>query len=129
MTTTTVTMTTPAAPALSFVMLHVTDFDTADRYYTDTLGFTPMPDRGGPGFRMFAPANGGIAFAIGAVTPDSAAAGTVELYFYTDDLDAQRAALANRGADLSDTITMPFGTFFTVPALDGEPLYIMRPAQ
>ena len=39
---TTTTTTTPAAPALTFVMLHVTDFDTASRYYTDTLGFPEL---------------------------------------------------------------------------------------
>jgi len=54
-----------AAPVLAFVMLHVTDFDAASRYYTDTLGFTPMLDQDAPGFRMFAPVNGGIPYLLG----------------------------------------------------------------
>ena len=118
-----------AAPALAFVMLRVTDFGAASRYYTDTLGFTPMLDQDAPGFRMFAPVNGGIPLLIGQATPETAAAGTVELYFSTSDLDAQRAAYASRGAAVSEIITKPFGTLFTVPTLDGEPLYIMRPPQ
>ncbi len=118
-----------AAPVLAFVMLHVTDFDAASRYYTDTLGFTPMLDQDAPGFRMFAPVNGGIPLLIAQATPETAAAGTVELYFSTDDLEAQRAAYASQGAAVSEIITKPFGTLFTVPALDGEPLYIMRPPQ
>ncbi len=117
------------APALSFVMLHVTDFDTASRYYTETLGFTPMPGQDGPGFRMFVPAEGGIPFAIGQADIHTAAAGTVELYFSTDDLNAKRAELQSRGAQASEIETKPFGTLFTVPALDGEPLYFMTPTQ
>ena len=117
------------APALKFVMLHVTDFATASRYYTETLGFTPLPDQDGPGFRMFVSAEGGIPFAIGQASPENGAAGSVELFFYTDDLAAKRAELQGRGAQVSAIEAKPFGTLFTVPALDGEPLYIMTPAQ
>ncbi len=117
------------APTLSFVMLHVTDFDAASRYYTETLGFVPMPGQDGPGFRMFVPGEGGIPFAIGQADVHTTAAGAVELYFYTDDLNGQRAAWHGRGAAVSEIETKPFGTLFTVPALDGEPLYVMTPAQ
>jgi len=116
------------APALTFVMLHVTDFDAASRYYTDTLGFVPMPGQDGPGFRMFVPGEAGIPFAIGEAGIHTAAAGTVELYFSTDDLHAQRAAWQGRGVQVSEIETKPFGTLFTVPALNGEPLYVMTPA-
>ena len=119
--------TTTAAPTLSFALLHVADMDAAYRYCTEQLGFVPVPEYTGPAFRMFAPAEGGIPFGI-ATAPEPSQVGEVELYFYTQELENLRAALLGRGVDAGPIQCPPFGQIFTVPAPDGVPLTMMRPA-
>ncbi len=120
--------TTIAAPTLSFALLHVADMDAAYRYCTEQLGFVPVPEYNGPAFRMFAPAEGGIPFSI-AAAPEPSKVGEIELYFYTQELENLRAALLDRGVDAGPIESPPFGQIFTVPAPDGVPLTMMRPAQ
>lgn len=119
--------TTIAAPTLSFALLHVADIDAAYRYCTEQLGFVPVPEQSGPTFRMFAPAEGGIPFSI-ATAPEPSQVGEIELYFYTQELENLRAALLGRGVDAGPIQSPPFGQIFTVPAPDGVPLTMMRPA-
>ena len=119
--------TTTAAPTLSFALLHVADIDAAYRYCTEQLGFVPMTEQNGPTFRMFAPAEGGIPFSI-ATAPEPSMVGEIELYFYTQELEKLRDAMLNRGVDAGPIESPPFGQIFTVPAPDGVPLTMMRPA-
>jgi len=117
-----------AAPTLSFALLHVADIDAAYRYYTEQLGFVPVPDQSGPAFRMFAPAEGGIPFSI-ATAPEPSMVGEIELYFYTQELETLRATLLGRGVDAGPIQSPPFGDIFTVPVPDGVPLTMMQPPQ
>ena len=119
--------TTTAAPTLSFALLHVADIDAAYRYCTEQLGFVPIPDQNGPTFRMFAPAEGGIPFSI-ATAPEPSMVGEIELYFYTQELENLRAAMLGKGVEAGVIESQPFGEIFTVPAPDGVPLTMMRPA-
>ena len=116
-----------ATPTLSFALLHVADIDAAYRYCTEQLGFVPMPDQSGPDFRMFAPAEGGIPFSI-ATAPEPSKVGEIELYFYTQALEDLRAAMLAKGVEAGVIESQPFGEIFTVPAPDGVPLTMMRPA-
>ncbi|MCA1722952.1 MAG: VOC family protein [Thermomicrobia bacterium] len=119
--------TTTAAPTLSFALLHVADMDAAFRYCTEQLGFVPVPEYNGPAFRMFAPAEGGIPFSI-ATAPEPSMVGEIELYFYTQELENLRDAMLNKGVEAGVIESQPFGEIFTVPAPDGVPLTMMRPA-
>jgi hypothetical protein len=110
-----------ATPSLSFVLLHVADIDAAYRYCTEQLGFVPVTER------MFAPAEGGIPFSI-STAPDPSKVGEIELYFYTQELEDLRAALLSKGVEAGPIQSPPFGDIFTVPAPDGVPLTMMRPA-
>jgi hypothetical protein len=116
-----------ATPTLSFALLHVADIDAAFRYCTEQLGFVPVPEQSGPSFRMFAPAEGGIPFSI-ATAPESSKVGEIELYFYTQALEELRAAMLSKGVEAGVIESQPFGEIFTVPAPDGVPLTMMRPA-
>lgn len=119
------TSTTPA-PALSYVILHVADLAAASAYYTDTLGFVPNAEFGGPDFREFNPqVPGGIPFAI-AQANERNAAGSVELYFYTPDIEAVRAAYTGKGVAAGAVTQMPFGVVFTLPAADGPAHWVMQ---
>lgn len=116
-----------ATPTLSFALLHVANIDAAYRYCTEQLGFVPIPEQSGPTFRMFAPAEGGIPFSI-AAAPEPSKVGEIELYFYTQELEKLRDAMLDRGVEAGVIQSPPFGEIFTVPAPDGVPLTMMRPA-
>lgn len=116
-----------ATPTLSFALLHVADIDVAYRYCTEQLGFVPVPEQSGPTFKMFAPAGDGIPFSI-AAAPEPSQVGEIELYFYTQELESLRDALMGRGVEAGPIQSPPFGDIFTVPAPDGVPLTMMRPA-
>lgn len=115
-----------AAPTLSYVILHVADLAAASAYYTDALGFTPDAQFDGPDFREFTPGEGGIPFAIAQADAARSPAGTVTLYFYTQEIEAVREAYTGRGVNAGAITPMPFGTVFTVPASDGAAHSIMR---
>lgn len=132
MTTTTATHTataahTTTAPTLAFVVLHVADFAAASAYYTDTLGFAPNPATDGPDFRQFAVREGGIPFAIAPAGEGTGAAGSVELYFATPDIEGVRAIYAGKGAEVGAITQMPFGEVFTMAASDGEQHFVWQP--
>ncbi len=119
--------TTTAMPALSFVMLHVSNVDAAFRYFTDQLGMAHIADQDAPAFRMFAAGEGGIPFGIVNEGTDGPKPGSVELVFSTPDLEGVRATLVGKGVDATEIQTAPFGEFFEIPAPNGEPITVMRP--
>jgi len=112
------------APSLAFVMLYVTDLVPATSYL-ESLGFRYVPEESTPIFREFVGGDG-QPFAIQLATPDSAKPGTVELYFKTPDLTALHAELNHKGIAPGAITQMPFGTVFTVPALDGHRLTMQQ---
>lgn len=120
--------TTTTAPTLSFALLYVGDLDATQRYFTEQLGFTHLPEQSGEGFHQFAAGAGGIEFGIIPAGANGPKAGTVQLYFYTDDLEALRATLRDRGVDAGPIQHPPFGDIFDVPSPNGEPsMTMMRP--
>ncbi len=127
MPTTTTTTDAVTMPALSFALLYVSDLDTASAYFSGTLGFAHVPEQDLPGFRMYAPVGSGIAFGIAASRPGSPAPGTIELSFYTTELETVRTRWSAKGVETGNITHMPFGDEFTIPAPDGTLLTILQP--
>lgn len=114
-------------PALYFAMLYVSDMDAALAYFTDTLGFERDPSQDTPIFRFLKAGAGGIDFALRQATPDSAAAGAVELYFSTPELSALHQRWSERGVEVTPIMPRPFGRIFSLAAPDQHLLTIVDP--
>lgn len=112
-----------SAPALNFVLLRVTDIEAAFTYFTEKLGLTTIPEQNAPTFRMFKGENGGIDFGIRLA--DKSEAGTVELYFSTNNLEGLRSILINKGIESTDITPRPFGSIFTAAAPDKHIVIMM----
>ncbi len=118
-----------STPTLSFVLLYVEDFDATCRYLTEQLGLPHRPEQSGPAFRLFAAGEGGIEFGVVPAEESGPQAGTVQLYYYTDNLESLRETLRGRGVDAGPIQHPPFGDIFDVPSPHGEPpLTMMKPA-
>ena len=118
------TISNAIAPSLAFVMLYVADLDSATSHL-ESLGFRYVAEESTPVFREFVGGDG-QPFAIRLSMPDSAKPGSVELYFKTPDLNALHTALGQNGIAIGPITAMPFGTIFTVPALDGHQLNMQQ---
>lgn len=112
---------TTTAPSLDFVVYYVADLDTASRFFKDTLGFTPVPEGDGPGFRQFADGSG-AGFGLAQAGERTPAAGEVRLYYKTADIAALREQWMANGAAAAPIITLPFGKVFEVITPDGHTL-------
>ena len=113
-------MTTP--PALDFALLFVADLDAALAYFTETLGFTRVPEQDTPIFRYLRSGEGGIDFALRLPAPGTPPAGAVQLYFRAPDLAALHSEWSGRGAELGPIEQRPFGATFSIGAPDGHVL-------
>jgi catechol 2,3-dioxygenase-like lactoylglutathione lyase family enzyme len=118
-----------AQPALYFVVLYVSDLDASTDYFTRTLGFTSDPGQSGDIFRFLHSGPGGIDFGINLVGDDTPPAGTVELYFKTDDVSAVHTDLTAKGLAATPVVSRPFGTIFSVQSPDGAPLVFLQEPQ
>jgi catechol 2,3-dioxygenase-like lactoylglutathione lyase family enzyme len=122
------TTTATGTPALSFVVLFVADLDASTQYFRDQLGLLYIADQSGEGFRLFAGGEGGIQFGLIPAGEHGPKAGTVQLYFYTTDIEDLRETLRGRGVDAGPIQHPPFGDIFDVPSPHGEPpLTMMQP--
>ncbi len=110
------------SPTLHFIILYVSDINAAFDYYTNTLGLSGSPARegGDPTFRQFEGGEG-VAFGLQQVDPRYPhPAGTVELYFKTDDLDGLHQKLTAQGVAASPIMTFPFASIFGLRSPDGS---------
>jgi len=114
----------PTQPRLDYVVIRVSDLAASTRYFTETLGFTLVPEESGPNFSYLKGASGGIDFGLMPVA-ENIKPGHVELYFKTPDLEGTRAELLGKGVEASPIMHPPFGTIFTMPSPDGETLTMM----
>lgn len=114
----------PTQPTLDFVLIVVADIEASFHYFTETLGFTTLPQENGPTFRYLKGAPGGIDFGL-VQTNETRPIGQIELYFKTHDLEGLRAELLDKGVAASPIAHPPFGTIFTVPSPDGPTLTMM----
>ncbi len=117
-------MSTATQPTLDFVLMNVEDIEASFHYFTETLGFTTLPEENGPTFRYLKGAPGGIDFSL-RLADEAHPAGQIELYFKTHDLEGLRTELLGKGVAASPIAHPPFGTIFTVPSLDSMTLTMM----
>jgi catechol 2,3-dioxygenase-like lactoylglutathione lyase family enzyme len=115
-------------PVLTFVVFYVSDIDESFIYFTEKLGFKPIPGQSGPIFRAL---NGGdekIGFGLNLVDQNTPPAGTVELYFQTNDLGELHTSLSAKGAGTTQIVQLPFGSVFNVQSPDKHALMMWQPA-
>ncbi|MDQ1548868.1 MAG: hypothetical protein QOD27_526 [Microbacteriaceae bacterium] len=102
----------------------VSDQDRAKAFYVDTLGFELVSDTAmGPDMRWVMVSPPGAQTAITLVTwfPSMPAGSLKGLVLETDDLDADVAALRERGVDIPGGIDdQPWGRFVTFEDPDGN---------
>jgi len=99
---------------LNFVMIHVQDMTAARAFYTEQLGLTVADEN--PAFIQFAqPGGQGATFAIGVAENATPLNEGTELWWFTDDADAEYAALVARGVTVvEEPHDMPFGRTFAI---------------
>ena len=119
---------------LELVQVPVSDVDRAKRFYVEQVGFNPDHDHvvgDGLRFVQLTPPGSACSIAIGTGLGEMAPGSVEGLQVVVDDAETARAALAERGVDVSEVQEFPWGrfTFFADP--DGNRWavqQIVRPA-
>ncbi len=121
----------PTMPeSIAIVSLPVTDPDAAKAFYVDMLGFEVVRDNPmGPAQRWIelTPSGGGAHITLVTWFEQLSAGGQQGLVLRVDDVDARRAELAERGVDVGEVQTQPWGRFATFRDLDGNGWVIQQP--
>jgi len=112
-------------PALDFAILYVSDLEASLAYFTETLGFSRVPEEDAPTFRYLRSGKGGMDFALLQAAAQTPPAGTTELYFATPDLEGLHAAWTSKGAEATPIMARPFGSIFSTHSPDGHPMTMM----
>lgn len=113
-------------PVLDFVVFYVSDIDESFAYFTEKLGFTPIPEQSGPVFRTLSGNEEKIGFGLNLVSAETPPAGTVELYFKTNDLEELHTTLTAKGAGTTSIVQLPFGSVFNVQTPDKHALVMLQ---
>ena len=108
---------------LELVAVPVSDVDRAKAFYSQQVGFNPDQDHtvsDGLRFVQLTPPGSACSIAIGSgITP--AAPGSVHgLQLVVADINAARAELVDRGVEVSDVQTFPWGAFIFFKDPDGN---------
>jgi catechol 2,3-dioxygenase-like lactoylglutathione lyase family enzyme len=102
---------------LEVVVLPVSDMDRAKAFYSDKLGFNVDVDhRAGEDFRVIQLTPPGSACSVTLMRNEEAAGSVQGLHLVVPDIEAARADLASRGAEISDFFHFDIGG--QVPGLD-----------
>ena len=108
---------------LELVAVPVSDVDRAKAFYTQQVGFNPDQDHTvseGLRFVQLTPPGSACSIAIGSGIT-SAAPGSVQgLQLVVADINAARAELVDRGVEVSDVQTFPWGAFVFFKDPDGN---------
>ncbi|HEV2653583.1 MAG TPA: VOC family protein [Ktedonobacteraceae bacterium] len=115
-------------PALHFAIFYVSDMEESLKFLTEKLGLEHDPSQDAPDFRGFKVPVGSLPFGLTPVSKGTPPAGTIEVYFRTDDLDGMHDALVNKGVKTTEIRNLYFGTIFGVAAPDGLRVTMLRPA-
>jgi catechol 2,3-dioxygenase-like lactoylglutathione lyase family enzyme len=113
------------------VIVPVSDQDRAIEFYTETLGFELRGDTPyGEGDRWVEVAPAGAATTIALVPPREGQSVGVptNMGLTTDDVDADHAALKERGADVDDVARMgdPVPPMFFLRDQDGNQIFVVQ---
>jgi catechol-2,3-dioxygenase len=117
----------PTIPAIGFVVLYVSNMDESFAYFTEKLGFDPTPGPNGEIFRALSGTDEKIGFGLNLVSEETPPAGTVELYFQTDELGELYTRLTARDAGTTPIAQYPFGSVFNVQTPDKHTLVMFQP--
>ena len=108
---------------LELVAVPVSDVDRAKAFYIQQVGFNPDQDHTvseGLRFVQLTPPGSACSIAIGSGIT-SAAPGSVQgLQLVVADINAARAELVDRGVEVSDVQTFPWGAFVFFKDPDGN---------
>lgn len=105
-------------PALDFVVFYVSDLEASFVYFTEVLGFKETPGQKGEVFYGLTGNEEKIGFGLNLASADTPPAGTVELYFKTDNIEELHTTLTARNAGTTPIVRMPFGSIFNVQTPD-----------
>jgi predicted enzyme related to lactoylglutathione lyase len=118
--------TTSIASDLDFVLLYVSDLDQAQKYFTDVIGLTHIPQADTEVFRGFGSDPSRPTFGICQPFDDTRRAGQVEIYFNTADFEGLHEAIGAKGVQTTPIIPVYFGKIFGVNAPDEHLVTIVR---
>jgi catechol 2,3-dioxygenase-like lactoylglutathione lyase family enzyme len=113
-------------PAIGFVVFYVSDIEASFAYFTEKLGFKPIPEQSGPTFRTLIGGDEKIGYGLNLVSEETPPAGTVELYFKTGDIDELHTSLTANRAGAAPIVQMPFGRIFNVQTPDKHALIMWQ---
>lgn len=113
-------------PVLDFVVFYVSDIEESFAYFTEKLGFQPLPEQSGPDFRALSGNEERIGFGLNLASRETPPAGTVELYFKTNDLGELHTTLTAKGAGTTPIVQLPFGSVFNVQTPDRHALVMLQ---
>ena len=105
------------------VAVPVSDVDRAKAFYTDTIGFDEDHDHTvdeGLRFVQLTPPGSACSIAIGTGRVESAPGSVKGLQLVVADVEAARAELVERGADVTDVQDFPWGSFVFFSDPDGN---------
>ena len=112
------TATTKATLALDFVIFYVSDLAATSKYLTEKIGFSFDSEGSGPNFQQLWGKEGTPGIGLIGANEQTPAAGSVKLYFKTDDIADTHSTIITRGVELGPIVQMPFGKIFDVPMPD-----------
>lgn len=119
-------MSTATIPVLDFIVFYVSDLDESLTYFTEKLGFKSDSEQNGPVFRGLKGSDEKIGYGLNVASEETPPAGTVELYFKTDDLEGLHTTLTAKGAGTTSIIQLPFGSVFNVHTPDRHALVMLH---
>jgi predicted enzyme related to lactoylglutathione lyase len=108
---------------LELVAVPVSDVDRAKAFYTDRAGFNADHDHTVSDeirFVQLTPPGSGCSIAIGKGLTDAAPGSVKGLQLVVDDIQAARSELAERGTDVSEVQSFPWGEFVFFSDPDGN---------
>jgi predicted enzyme related to lactoylglutathione lyase len=108
---------------LELVQVPVSDVDRAKAFYADALGFSVDMDAdvgGGVRFVQLTPPGSPASIAIGEGLTGMAPGSVEGLQVVVADVEAERAALAGRGVEVTEVQTFPWGSFAFFRDPDGN---------
>ena len=112
-------------PVLDFIVFYVSDLDESSAYFTEKLGFKLTPGQNGQVFRGLTGNEDKIGFGLNLASNDTPPAGTVELYFKTDNLEELHTTLTAKDAGTTSIVRMPFGPIFNIQTPDKHALVML----
>lgn len=112
-------------PVLNFIVFYVSDIDESSAYFTEKLGFKPIPEQSGQVFRGLSGNEEKIGFGLNLASSDTPPAGTAELYFKSDNLEELHTTLTAKDAGTTSIVRMPFGSIFNIQTPDKHPLVML----